>query len=393
MVLVAVPLRLDQVVAPPFCLAVGPGQSPQLPVGLQKVADEPRCCCDHHKHMAMSYGQEAPHHQPDAPWDRGLEPSVGCDGRCVCPVPERCEKACVQAEFVLNRTPPPQSVPVLPDRCDDRRTADELRDRAQVSDSCGAQSTSPVDEEVEGVGPPFDFEPLDSYDNPAYATSHPFYQACLAASAVSSTTNALDDSIDPSPVKAMAGSVFADSSPDHSPLKADSTSASQMPMADIIKEVRMKVMEAQGRRLREPKQEKRVKEACRRPVAPCEADSWSPDTTSVMMCNIPSRYDVEELLVEIVGRGFESTFDYFYLPMDFRSKHNMGYAFINFREHDTCKRFAKALHGQQLQRFQSDKIIEVKRAVRQGFQALLDSWAKKDSHRVRNPLFRPLIFT
>lgn len=122
-----------------------------------------------------------------------------------------------------------------------------------------------------------------------------------------------------------------------------------------------------------------------------DEDTWLPDTTTIMVRHLPASYTAEDLLVEVVKQGFESTFDFFYLPMDFKSRNNMGYAFINFKEPETCKCFARKIHGQKLSVNDSDKTLEVVRADRQGFEANLDR-AKKEKHRVKNPWYRPLIF-
>ena len=45
--------------------------------------------------------------------------------------------------------------------------------------------------------------------------------------------------------------------------------------------------------------------------------------TTVMLRNIPNRYTCEELLCEVMTAGFDHMFDFFYLPMDFKTKRNL----------------------------------------------------------------------
>jgi len=51
--------------------------------------------------------------------------------------------------------------------------------------------------------------------------------------------------------------------------------------------------------------------------------------TTLMIKNIPNKYDQDSLL-EAINVNFVGLYDFFYLPMDFKNKCNVGYAFINF---------------------------------------------------------------
>ena len=48
-----------------------------------------------------------------------------------------------------------------------------------------------------------------------------------------------------------------------------------------------------------------------------------------MIRNIPNKYN-KELMRETIDRNFKDTYDFFYLPIDFKNNCNVGYAFINF---------------------------------------------------------------
>jgi len=122
------------------------------------------------------------------------------------------------------------------------------------------------------------------------------------------------------------------------------------------------------------------------------SDNWPANATSVMLRNIPNRYTSEELLAELLCRGFDTQcFNFLYMPMDFSTKRNRGYGFINFTTVDIAVRFVATFHGLPLGRYESKKVLEITPAKRQGFKANVVAYLRKDG-RVENPWFRPMIF-
>jgi len=122
-------------------------------------------------------------------------------------------------------------------------------------------------------------------------------------------------------------------------------------------------------------------------------DVWPPDATTVMLRNLPNRYTAEELIAEMLAAGFEGAFDFFYLPIDFSTKRNKGYCFINFHSQPVAGCFVQRFHQQRLTRYTTRKILEVSPALTQGLEANVAQYARKDAQRVQNPWFRPMIFT
>lgn len=113
------------------------------------------------------------------------------------------------------------------------------------------------------------------------------------------------------------------------------------------------------------------------------------ESTTVMLRNIPNKYTAEKLLEQFGDLGFRTRdFDFFYLPIDFRNKCNVGYAFVNFRGHATAVRFMSDLEGRRLPATNSTKVCALCWARVQGRQANVDHY--KDSPIAAE--YRPWLF-
>jgi|Transcript_101276 hypothetical protein len=104
--------------------------------------------------------------------------------------------------------------------------------------------------------------------------------------------------------------------------------------------------------------------------------AMSAGMTTVMLRNIPNRYS-REMLVQRLNNGYEKQYDFVYLPIDFNSKCNVGYAFINFLSPPMAQKFMNEFHGQNckhvLPGFSSHKIVEVTFARVQGREQNLEN--------------------
>jgi hypothetical protein len=95
-----------------------------------------------------------------------------------------------------------------------------------------------------------------------------------------------------------------------------------------------------------------------------------PGTTTAMLRNIPNKYTQKGLVDRLYLAGYRGELDFIYLPIDFKNKCNVGYAFMNFRTPEACARFAFEHHGcnsrDKLPGYNSKKICEVSAARFQG---------------------------
>jgi len=85
------------------------------------------------------------------------------------------------------------------------------------------------------------------------------------------------------------------------------------------------------------------------PGAGEQADDWDQfarrGNTTVMMRNLPTSYSRDRLIDLLNGQGFAGQFDLMYLPIDFTSDCNLGYAFVNLTTHQHALRFVEVFHG------------------------------------------------
>lgn len=116
------------------------------------------------------------------------------------------------------------------------------------------------------------------------------------------------------------------------------------------------------------------------------------DRTTVMLRNIPNKYTQRMLLEEVNTMGFEGQYDFFYLPIDYRNKCNVGYCFVSFTANETARRFIAKLSGYKLPGFNSQKICEVSWARVQGLKANIQHYRNSPVNSINIPEYRPLLF-
>ncbi|GMJ09749.1 hypothetical protein HRI_004644100 [Hibiscus trionum] len=143
----------------------------------------------------------------------------------------------------------------------------------------------------------------------------------------------------------------------------------------------------------------------KRPLIPLKSDGKE---TTIMLKNIPIRY-TREMLKDFLdkhcmlsnleaksqngGAGDDepsfSAFDFLYLPMDFVTKSNKGYAFVNFTNPVAARKLYNECHDTHWDCFKSNKILQIYCAKLQGVNQLV-----KHFERMGFPCedFQPLCF-
>ena len=109
-----------------------------------------------------------------------------------------------------------------------------------------------------------------------------------------------------------------------------------------------------------------------------------------MVRNIPNKYTQRMLLdeLDIVHHGH---YDFFYLPIDFKNRCNVGYAFINFIHPLSISTFCKGFQGKRWTKFNSEKVCAVTYARIQGKRSMVERF-QNSSLMGRNEDCRPMIF-
>jgi len=68
-------------------------------------------------------------------------------------------------------------------------------------------------------------------------------------------------------------------------------------------------------------------------------------STTVMMRNFPYSYKRENLLLLLDSFSFHGSYDFVYLPLDYDTKCNLGYAFVNLTSPGEARRFMNTFEG------------------------------------------------
>ncbi|KAL4423997.1 hypothetical protein ABPG75_001298 [Micractinium tetrahymenae] len=112
--------------------------------------------------------------------------------------------------------------------------------------------------------------------------------------------------------------------------------------------------------------------------------------TTLMVKNIPNKY-TQKMLLALVEERFRGMFDFFYLPIDFKNKCNVGYAFINMVRPEYIIPFVEELHGKKWPKFNSEKICHIAYGRIQGKAALVQHF-QNSSLLHEDKRCRPILF-
>ena len=122
-----------------------------------------------------------------------------------------------------------------------------------------------------------------------------------------------------------------------------------------------------------------------------ETESSRP--TTLMLRNIPSKFDQDSLLAALSDRGYTACnhFDFLYLPIDLRTQKNLGYAFVNFLTPGIADQFKLHLSNVKLKQ-ESPKLLEVGIAKLQGFKENCDLFSTSAAVATMAAKYQPTVF-
>ncbi|XP_031282976.1 protein MEI2-like 4 isoform X2 [Pistacia vera] len=112
--------------------------------------------------------------------------------------------------------------------------------------------------------------------------------------------------------------------------------------------------------------------------------------TTLMIKNIPNKYTSKMLLAAIDERH-KGTYDFVYLPIDFKNKCNVGYAFINMTDPSQIILFYQSFNGKKWEKFNSEKVASLAYARIQGKAALVAHF-QNSSLMNEDKRCRPILF-
>ncbi|GAW81796.1 RNA-binding protein mei2 homologue [Plasmodium gonderi] len=113
--------------------------------------------------------------------------------------------------------------------------------------------------------------------------------------------------------------------------------------------------------------------------------------TTVMLRNIPNKY-TQKMLMNVMNEHFKGLYDFFYLPIDFRNKCNVGYAFINFIHPYYAELFIRFFNNYKLNAFKSNKICTVTWGRVQGLKANIEHYRNSAIMTIPIPQYKPMLF-
>ncbi|MQM10474.1 hypothetical protein Taro_043363 [Colocasia esculenta] len=112
--------------------------------------------------------------------------------------------------------------------------------------------------------------------------------------------------------------------------------------------------------------------------------------TTLMIKNIPNKY-TSKMLLAAIDENHRGTYDFIYLPIDFKNKCNVGYAFINMIDPQQIIQFFKTFNGKKWEKFNSEKVASLAYARIQGKAALIAHF-QNSSLMNEDKRCRPILF-
>ncbi|KAL0399634.1 UNVERIFIED_CONTAM: protein MEI2-like 2, partial [Sesamum radiatum] len=98
-----------------------------------------------------------------------------------------------------------------------------------------------------------------------------------------------------------------------------------------------------------------------------------------------------KMLLAAIDETHKGTYDFLYLPIDFKNKCNVGYAFINMVAPSHIITFYEAFNGKKWEKFNSEKVASLAYARIQGKTALISHF-QNSSLMNEDKRCRPIVF-
>lgn len=114
-----------------------------------------------------------------------------------------------------------------------------------------------------------------------------------------------------------------------------------------------------------------------------------PGTTTLVVRNIPARFNQERMLQEW---PLDGTFNFLYLPYNALERRPKGYAFINFLTPELALAFQREWHGNYLSETGRTKHLDVAASVVQGVREILETLLVKDFEKLGKRGNLPALF-
>jgi len=118
------------------------------------------------------------------------------------------------------------------------------------------------------------------------------------------------------------------------------------------------------------------------------------ERTTVMLRNIPNNYNRSMLLKLMDSEGFAGRYDFVYLPVDFKSRATLGYAFVNLTSHEAAASFMTVFRGYSNWVLPSRKVCSVDwSGPHQGLEAHVERYRNSPvMHEVVPDMYKPILF-
>lgn len=112
-----------------------------------------------------------------------------------------------------------------------------------------------------------------------------------------------------------------------------------------------------------------------------------------MLRNLPKTFDQERLLALLDSEGLKGSYDFAYLPIDFRNRCNLGYAFVNFVNPETASGFMRLFDGFDRWACESTEKGQVAWSEKGGLKENIERYRNSAvMHESMPEQYRPMLF-